>query len=449
MTNIKIRSTILVQEISSYSLKTKLRELILPAYIRGDIDLESALSRLQVSRRQFYRLKGRYLECGVVSHQLINKPSNHRISDELKAKIIELYKSKYTGWNYEHIHDSLEWRDGIKVSSDTIRNILLDSGLTKAKQRKGRKYERRQPKARFNELVQLDGTFGDFLGDGRLLCLMHMVDDATKTSMAILTESECTQTALQLLYKWCLKYGLPASIYTDRHSTYKVNDNQRLTIEEELEGLTLRLSDFGKVCDRLGIKQIYAYSPQAKGRVERKHNLYKDRWTKELKLDGIATLDEANAYLEDGFIERLNTKFTIKALEDNTPVVLPSREYLLEQFTIQHTRTVRNDYTVQLNKVVYQLSKNALVKPRAKVIVKQYLDGSIGIFSSTHKLGYQQIEDYVRPVIEKAVTKVTNPTKKKPMSFKDHPYRQQYQQERKSKRTSCPKQLESLGQYYG
>jgi transposase len=199
--NIKIRSTILVQEISSYSLKTKLRELIIPAYIRGDIDLESALLRLKLSRRQFYRLKQRYLESGVVSHQLINKPSNHRISDEVKAKVIELYKSKYTGWNYEHIHDSLEWRDGIKVSSDTIRNILLDSGLTKAKQRKGRKYERRQPKARFNELVQLDGTFGDFLGDGRLLCLMHMVDDATKTSMAILTESECTQSVLRPVLK--------------------------------------------------------------------------------------------------------------------------------------------------------------------------------------------------------------------------------------------------------
>lgn len=133
---------------------------------------------------------------------------------------------------------------------------------------------RREPKAKFNQMLQLDGTFGDFFCDGRMLCLMHLVDDATKTSMAMLSEAECTNSALTLLYHWCSKYRIPESIYSDRHSAYKVNERQRLTIEEELEGSTIRLSDFGIICARLGIKQIFAHSPQAKGRVEKKHQLY-------------------------------------------------------------------------------------------------------------------------------------------------------------------------------
>jgi transposase len=268
--------------------------MIFMAYLDDQISRDSAVARIGVSNRQFIRLQNRFLTDKNLQHKLCNRDSNHSIDAATKARVIELYKTKYRGWNYEHIHDSLLSRDGIDVSPDTIRNWLLAAKLSLPKQRKPRKYMRREPKAQFNEMLQLDGTFGDFLGDGRMLCLMHLVDDATKTSLAMLFEAECTDSALRILYHWCLKYGVPQSIYSDRHSTYKVNEKQKLTIAEELEGSKIPLSEFGKVCDRLEIRQIFAHSPQAKGRVEKKHQLYKDRWIKELKLDGIKTIEEAN-----------------------------------------------------------------------------------------------------------------------------------------------------------
>jgi transposase len=248
-----------------YAQKTKLREMIFLAYLDGQISHDSAISRIGVSNRQFIRLRNRFLTDRSLCHKLRNQSSNHSISSTIKATVLELCKTKYQGWNYEHIHDALVERDQINVSSDTLRAWLLAAKLTVPKRRQPRKYMRREPKAQFNEMLQLDGTFGDFLGDGRLLCLMHLVDDATKTSLAILGDAESTESAMQILFQWCLKYGVPQVIYCDRHSTYKVNEKQRATIEEELESdKVIRLSEFGKVCQRLGIKQIFANSPQAK-----------------------------------------------------------------------------------------------------------------------------------------------------------------------------------------
>ena len=433
---------------TQYSLKTKLRELVFPAYFEGKIDRDSAITRLSISSRQFCRLQKKYLVDKNLNHRLCNQPSNHSFAPATKSSVLELCKNKYRGWNYEHTHDSLIWRDSITVSPDTIRNWSLAAKLSLPKQRKPRKYMRREPKAQFGEMLQLDGTFGDFLGDGRMLCLMHLVDDATKTSLAMLFEAECTESAMQILYHWCLKYGIPKSIYSDRHSTYKVNE-KKLTLEEELEGNVVRLSEFGKVCQRLGIKQIFARSPQAKGRVERKHNMYKDRCVKEFKLDGVKTIDRANTYLAEnnGFVTRLNDKFTIEAREARTACVLPTPADLAEQFTIQNIRTVRNDYTVQLKTIVYQLPRDSVVNARAKVLVKRYLDGRIAIFAGKYELKYSVIENYVKPeVIDKV--KITQVTHSKHIPDKTHPYKQQYKQEKRYHHASDINRLQYVGQIY-
>ena len=436
---------------SKYSLKTKLRELVFPAYFEGQIDRDSAIIRLNVSSRQFCRLQNKYLVDKNLHHKLCNKPSNHSISPKIRTTVLELCRTQYRGWNYEHIHDSLRWRNEINISPDTVRGWSLAAKLSLPKQRKPRKYMRREPKAQFGEMLQLDGTFGDFLGDGQMLCLMHLVDDATKTSLAMLFKAECTESAMQLLYQWCLKYGIPQSIYSDRHGTYKVNEKHKLTLEEELEGIEIRLSEFGKVCERLGIRQIFARSPQAKGRVERKHHLYKDRCIKELKLERVKTIVEANEYLakNNGFITRINDKFTIDARVARTACVLPTPADLAEQFTIQNMRTVRNDYTVQLNTIVYQLSKNSIINARAKVLMKQYLDGRIAIFAGKHSLQYQVIVNYVKPVINR--DKVTNNSQlaSRCTPREGHPFKQRYKPERIHSYSSTSKQLQVIGQLYG
>ena len=227
-------------------------------------------------------------------------------------------------------------------------------------------------------------------------------------------------------------------------------NEKKLTLEEELEGTEVRLSKFGKVCERLGIKQIFARSPQAKGRVERKHYLYKDRCIKEFKLDGIKTITEANDYLanNNGFVTRLNNKFTVEAKEARTACVLPTPADLAEQFTIQHTRIVRNDYTVQLNTIVCQLQRDSAVNARAKVIIKQYLDGHLVIFAGKYELKYSIIENYVKPIeINKSPVNITQPALKYTPP-KSHPYRQQYKPEKKYNYPSTIKQLQKLAHIY-
>ena len=436
----------------SYKDKTKLREMLLPAYFEGKIDKDSLISRLSISERQFYRIQQKYLKEKNLDHGLCGKASNNIIPDVLKNNIINLYQTEYYGLNlnYQHFEELLFLRNNINISAGTIRNILLSAKLTLPRKRKSRIFMRREPKAKFNQMIQLDGTFGDFFGDGRMLCLMHLVDDATKTSMAMLSEAECTNSALTLLYHWCLKYGIPESIYSDRHSTYKVNERQRLTIEEELEGTTVRLSDFGIICARLGIKQIFAHSPQAKGRVEKKHQLYKDRWIKELRLNKITTMAEANKFLMDdgSFIDRLNDKFTIAPREARSDTVLPTESDLIQQFSISNNRTVRNDYTVSFNSNVYQIIKVRNIKPRTKVQINQHLDGTMTISVDRTTLEYIKVENYLKP-IKMLNTQVPIIHKSKIVPNKNHPFKLNYKPERNNRPISGQKQLDFIAKYYG
>lgn len=432
---------------TSNTKAAKIREAIFSAYLSNQIDQQSVMSRLDISKRQFFRLKHRFIESGSLAHGLCGRVSNHSIALETKARVLSLCQNKYRGWNYAHISSTLKDLDQISVSPDCIRNWLLAAKITLPRQRKPKKYIRREPRARFNEMLQLDGTFDDFLGDGRLLCLMHLVDDATKTSLALLCESESTGSALLLLYQWCLKFGVPESIYSDRHSVYKVNEKQRLTVEEELEGKTSRITGFGSVCNKLGIKQIFAYSPQAKGRVEKKHQLYKDRLIKEIRLYGLTTVEEVNTYLlrENGFVDKLNSQFTIEAREASSTQMFTDKIELAQQFTIDHTRTVRNDYTIQFRSVVYQLSKNSVINARSKVMIKEPLNQSISIYAGKHELEYKKLDNYVRVETPRKIATQTPKVRHKPEAV--HPYRQ-YKPARADRSASGSNKLEKLGMYY-
>jgi hypothetical protein len=436
----------LIKEPTNFTNKAKVREMIFRAFIGGQIDRDSVISRLEISERQFYRLQNKYILTNNLMHGLYGKESNRSIDAAFREKVTKLYREKYLGFNYEHASEILFERDNIKVNPNTLRDWLLKAKLTKYKSKKPKKYMRRIPKPCFNDMLQLDGTFDDFLGNGQMLCLMHLVDDATKTSLAYLYDAECTQSALDILFKWCSKYGIPESIYSDRHGTYKVNDRRPITVEEELEGKEIRLTEFGKVCNKLGIKQIYAYSPQAKGRVERKHYLYKDRFVKEIKLSGIKTIEEANAYLmtNNGFIDRLNNKFTIEAKEARTANVSLTAAELAQHFTIDTTRTVRNDYTISYNGQILQLAKASIINANSKVQVKLYLNGSIKVYAGKYDFKYTIIENYVKPVIERPIKQAVKRDRAKETS----PWRQYTPKTYKSTKTSSSDYLDKMSRFY-
>src|SRR5690606_23484094 len=161
--------------------------------------------------------------------------------------------------------------------------------------------ERRERRARFGELVQVDGSHHRWFGpDGRQCCLMNLVDDATGCTYSLMFEEETTEAAMQVLWGWITRYGIPQALYVDRKSVY-ITDREP-TVEEQLAGQE-PLTAFGHACAKLGIQLITAYSPQAKGRVERNHAVYQDRLVKELRLQGLTTIAEANTLLTCGFVD--------------------------------------------------------------------------------------------------------------------------------------------------
>jgi hypothetical protein len=190
------------------------------------------------------------------------------------------------------------------------------------------------------------------------------------------------------------------------------------------------MTEFGKACRKLGIEIITANSPQAKGRVERKHGVYQDRFVKELRLGGITTIKEANKLLRNGFVDMLNRKFARPPLhraDFHRPV--DAECDLCEIFCFEKTRTVANDWTVQCESRFYQILKqsNPLPRARQKVTVRRLLDGVVQILYHDRKLKFKEIPPpvmplcYTEPAAPQPAQKEEKKKKYKPAP--DHPWR--------------------------
>lgn len=269
---------------------------------------------------------------------------------------------------------------------------MIKEGMWKKKRRRKKHRSRREPKRHRGEMVQLDGSPHKwFQQRGQELCLMNMVDDATGTSHCLLTESETTRAAMIVLWQWIEKYGIPKSLYVDRHNIYIAKRDA--TVEEQLNGEE-PLTQFGRACKKLGIKIIPANSPQAKGRVERKNAVYQDRFIKEMRLLGIDTIEGANRLLQGGFIEELNGKF---AREPSSKVdyhrEVPEGLALETVFCFQEQRTISNDWVVRYENRLFQIKKDNTKLPpvRKKVVVCELLDGRIQIRYRGNELEYEEL----------------------------------------------------------
>ena len=115
-------------------------------------------------------------------------------------------------------------------------------------------------------MIQIDGSIHPWFEDERRDCLMEFVDDATGKTIALFDTGETTEVSFKVLYLWIEKYGIPDSIYSDKKSVFYTD--REPTVAEQLAGIE-PMTEFGRVCKKLGITMIYANSAQAKGRVER------------------------------------------------------------------------------------------------------------------------------------------------------------------------------------
>lgn len=363
----------------------------------GRLTQLDASKRLYLSYRQTKRAYQRYLnegDAGLI-HRSRGKPSKRAYSFEMKKTALALYEEKYWDFGPTLAAEKLDEEDNLKLHAETLRIWLKSAGLWLPKRQRKAHRSRRTRRSRFGELLQLDGSIHAwFTGIATKQCLMNLIDDATGKTLALLDTGETTDAAFRLLKWWIKLHGIPMAIYVDLKSLYISPKSLRHTDEDDLvepEWLT----HFSRACKTLGIEVIKAYSPQAKGRVERNHGVYQDRFVKELRLRGINTIEGANKLLQGRFIDSLNGKFMkLPASEEDAHVALMSDQNLDDIMCWEYTRTVYNDWIVRFENQLLQVQKTGTVRVRPKqtVTLKRHLNGKITLWSKGQKIPYRFTE---------------------------------------------------------
>jgi hypothetical protein len=243
--------------------------------------------------------------------------------------------------------------------------------------------------------VQLDGSFHAWLEErGPELCLMNMVDDATGTTLSQLHEQETIWAAVDVLRAWVEKYGVPRALYTDWKNVYV-----REATEAEMMAGKVPLTQFGRMCAKLGIRIIAANSPQAKGRVERSNGIQQDRLIKKLRLEQVKTAAEANGYLRRQYLPDHNQRFGRPAAEaQNYHLKAPSKRDLDAIFRMEEQRTISNDWVVRYGGRFFQIARQSGHAPAgAKVTVSEGRDGGLRILYRGRPARWEEIAAPVPP----------------------------------------------------
>ena len=359
--------------------------------VEGEITQARAAEMISLSERQIRRIVKRIREEGDtgVQHRSRGRQSNRLKPKKLKERIIKLYQQKYKGFGPTLAAEKLLEIDAIQISDETLRLWLIDVGEWQKKRRSRTHRQWRPRKEHCGEMLQMDGSHHDwFEGRGPKCVLMAYIDDATGRVYGRFYEYEGTIPAMDSFKRYIKKYGIPMSVYFDRHTTYK--SPAEPTIEEEING-TEPLSEFGRALTELAVKLIHAYSPQAKGRIERQFKTLQDRLIKEMRLRGISTIEDANRFLEESYWAAYNKKFMVKALHKDDLHRSVSKGLNLDRILcIRTEHTVRNDNTMPHNKKLYQLKES--FPKKSKVVVEDRVDGSMLIMYQERRIRYTQIQ---------------------------------------------------------
>lgn len=377
--------------------KEELRRKTLFDYvICGKLNLIEVAERLDICYRQVKRLWKSYKasgDRGLIHGNRGNQPKN-AYSTEFKTSILDFYQLKYMDFGPTYAAEKLLEDDGIAIHPETLRLWLKKAGLWSSKRKRIVYRERRKRKACFGELLQIDGSIHQwFSNNEEYYCLLNIVDDATGICLATLDKGETTHALLTVFMKWIKAYGIPKAVYVDLKSVYVSPKMLKEKYDDDLliqEGFSV----FEQVCKKLNIQIIRAYSPQAKGRVERKHGVFQDRFVKDLKLYNINNLPDANQYLEK-FLEKINNKFAKPKDSVANAHCDPAPYGDLDQILCWHyRRQLRYDWCIQFKREYYQIKKGNehILKPMDFVIIRRHLNGKMRFWYRDTELYYEKLE---------------------------------------------------------
>lgn len=418
------------EEIYNMTQKEITRLGVINQTIDKVITIKDAAEVLDLSERQVARLKKGVIEEGpsFIIHKNRGRKPKHAIPDETESQIIELKQTKYKEANFKHFQELLEEHEDIKVSYPTVHRILTKAGIKSPKKNRKRKtHHRRKRKPKKGMLVQIDASPHEWVIGKSSFDLHGAIDDATGEILALhFTPNECMEGYFEIVRQIVTNHGIPTSLYCDRHTIFVSPNDGKLSIEEQLEGKTVNLTQFGRAMDELGINITKAYSPQAKGRIERLWNTLQSRLPVEFKIRDINTMEAANAFLAE-FIDKFNEKFGVKP-EDPKSIFrdLDSNINLDHILCVKEERTIINESGFSYGGQYYQLTKNgqkASSIPKAKITV--LTSSKIGVKASYAGVVYDTKILDERPRKSVPVQHESKKSKnKKAAPSKEHPWRQ-------------------------
>ena len=362
-----------------------------------ELKVVDAASLVGVSYRQGKRLWKRYREEGAkgLRHRSVGRASARAKPARFRRRVMKLVKEKYgagegEGFGPTLAAEHLASEDGMGIDAETLRRWMLAEGLWRRRRKRKPYRQRRERRRHFGELVQMDGSFHDWLeGRGPDGCLMNMTDDATSEVELRLGEEETIWAAANTLRAWIEKHGVPQALYVDWKNVYKRAPTQR----EQLRGEE-PVTQFGRMCEKLGIEIIAAGSPQAKGRVERNHGTHQDRLIKKMRRKKIRTHQQVNEYLQQEYLAEHNERFRRAPAEgENYHRRTPSQEELREVFRLQSERVIGNDWVVRYDNRLFQVQAQSrkYAPAQGQVDVCQWQDGTVEIEYRGRKLPWKEI----------------------------------------------------------
>ena len=361
----------------------------------GKVNPRDAAQRIGVSLRHLRRLARRYQGeglAGLASKQR-GTPSNRRLGDTVRARVIELIGAHYRDFGPTLASETLAERHGLHLSVESTRQIMIQAGYRRAK--KGstvRTHPMRARRARFGELIQIDGSPHDwFEGRGDYFTLLVFIDDATgRLTHLRFAPAETTLGYMRVLHDHIVAHGVPVALYSDKHSIFRINAKDANPDAE---------TQFSRAARELGIECIHAHSPQAKGRVERANQTLQDRLVKAMRLAGINDPDAANAWLP-GYIADHNQRFAVESAcqEDAHRVYAHTPDDRVRTLSVQTTRTLSKNLACQHDNLLFQVepSGTGLGLRGAHVTVHEHFNGTKHLYWRTRKLAFKVMEKPLR-----------------------------------------------------
>ena len=347
--------------------------------------LADAAEKMGVSYRQSKRLYKSFVSDGIsgLLHGNKGRAPVNKISDDVRSQVLSLSEDQYAKFNDSHFTEMLAKRENIVLSRETVRGIRRKEGVKpKTKRRPGTHHKRRPRKLNEGLMMLWDGSPHRWFGpDLEPCCAMAAIDDATGKIVGLFfTEVECSWAYFELLRRVVKGYGIPVSIYQDRHSSLKRNDDH-WSIDEQLAGRQSP-TQVGAALEALGIEPIFARSPEAKGRVERLFKTLQDRLCALLCLEGIRDIAAANEYIET-FVATFNEEFSVAAADKESAWRKPKRGTDLEHIlSFEYESTVGNDNAIRFSGLTIDIAPGPGKRSYAgvKTELRQLLDGSWRVY---------------------------------------------------------------------